>query len=608
MQNITPDCSGETVLPSEEKPWLRYFREGAREESLKTTGSDTIWTVFERRFREQGDSHPALRYFGKDVKRSEIIRKAGIWARTFRGMGIEADEHVIFFTPFTPEVVYMIFALNRIGACPVFLNMTAGAEALRESVKGCSHAVVLDSAEKDISHVLRDAGAFPTVIYLEAATCMPFPLRQLAGLASLSEKRKALASAGNYVTAKEAVKRWSGFEGEVDAEFKPGRHALITASSGTSISGYAKLIIDTNESVLAMFRQMEYVPSLTSRYRPGYTCFTSLPPFISTCMFTLFLAPLYWGCTCLLEPRFSIEGVKNGILNRKANINFTVGRVWMMVCRHLDEEMKKGRKPDMSFLRLCIMGGEGCSPKELTWINRILRECGSPVPVTSGYGLSEVFSVMSADYGSFEEDYMQGNPHGVITVGAPLPGVVVSIQDCDGNELPYGKRGELCVRATTCMEGYLHQEELTAEVFRGGWYHTGDLCELDRNGHIYHYCRMSDCFIHNGQKIYPVDLDIALRSHDDIQNAVMAVCTDADGGVRLYAHLFPEPEHRIDAGRLVEELDGIMSSVLPEGLLVEGYKLHDDPILLSPIGKSDRRLYSQDTEGFLSAGRQSCRS
>lgn len=584
--------------PSEEMPWLKYFATGAREEVLKPSETKTLWQFMEARFREHGDKYPALRYFGRDIKRSEVIANVGLWARAFRGMGVEPDEHVIFYTPFTPEVVYMLFALNKIGACPVFLNMTASPEALTESVAGCRFAVVLDGTEDGIAHVLRQADTFKTVIYLEAATCMPFPINKLVSLTVLGKRRRTLASATNYIRSKDALKRWSGYEGVTDAEPKPGRHALITASSGTSQSGYAKLIIDTNESVLAMFRQTEYAESVISQYQPGYLCFTSLPPFISTCMFTLFLCPLSRGCTCLIEPRFSIERVKNGIINNKANINFTVGRVWLMICQQLDEEMKRGKKPDMSFLRMNIMGGEGVSPKELEWLNGVLRKCGSPVPVTSGYGLSEVFSVMSIDYEYAQKDYMEGNPRKAISVGAPLPGVIASIQDADGNELTYGERGELCVKATTQMEGYLHQEELTEYVFRGGWYHTGDLCEMDENGHIYHYCRMSDFFTYNGRNIYPIDLDIALRSHGDIQNAVMAVIPSGEGSFRLFAHLYPEPGHVIDRKRLASELDAIMSGVLPEGLSIEGYKLHNDPILLSPLGKSDRRLYNVDTEGF----------
>lgn len=553
----------------------------------------TVWEYMEAKLREFGDEHPALRYFGKEVKRPELIADVKKWARTFCGMGVEADEHVLFFTPFTPEIVSMIFALNKIGACPVFLNMEDSAEELTKNAKGCRFAVVLDKVEENIAHVLRNSPLFQTVIYVEVATCMPFPLRNILKVNGWWKRKRILSSATNYVSTSQALSRWSDCQGCKEVVFKARRHAFITSSSGTSKSNASKLIIATNESVLAMFQQVERVPALLEYYTPGNISLIQIPPFISSCLFVLFLAPLSRGCTCVIEPRFNISRNKDYIIDNKVSITLIVGRLWMLICKQLEQDMNNGRKPDLSHLRFPIMGGEGVAPKELEWINEVLRKCGSPVPVSVGFGLSELFSVMAVEGISDEADYVPGNPHPVIPVGVPLPGVVASVQDEDGNELSYGQRGELCVKTMTLMEGYLHQEELTRNVLRGGWYHTGDLCEMDEKGHIYHYCRMTDHFIYDNRRIYPIDLDIALRSHPDVQNAVVAVKQNADGNVRLFAHIYPVLKNRINEDKLAKELDDIISKVLPKGLSVEGYKVHYDSILVTPIGKSSRQLYNE---------------
>lgn len=553
----------------------------------------TVWEYMEAKLRECGDGHPALRYFGKEVKRSELISNVNKWARTFFGMGVEADEHILFFTPFTPEIASMIFALNKIGACPVFLNIEDSAEELAKHTKGFRFAVVLDKVEDKIAHILRNSPSFQTVIYVEVATCMPFPLRNVLKAVGWWKRNQLFSSVTNYISTSQALSRWSDCQGCADVAFKPRRHAFITSSSGTSKSNTSKLIIATNESVLAMFRQVERVPALLERYTPGNLCLIQIPPFISTCLFVLFLAPLSRGCTCVLEPRFNIYKTKDYIIDNKASITLVVGRIWMLICKQLEQDLNKGKKPDLSHLRFAIMGGDGVAPKELEWINEVLKKCGSPVPVSVGYGVSEVFSVLAVEDSADKADYVTGNSLPVIPVGVPLPGVDVSIRDENGDELPYGERGELCVKTATLMEGYLHQEELTRYVLRGGWYNTGDLCEMDESGHIYYYCRMSDNFIYNGKRIYTIDLDIALRSHPDVQNAIVAVKQSVDGTVRLCAHIYPEQKKKIVDDELVKELDDIISKVLPKGLSAEGYKVHYDSILVTPIGKSSRQLYNE---------------
>ena len=72
--------------------------------------------------------------------------------------------------------------------------------------------------------------------------------------------------------------------------------------------------------------------------------------------------------------------------------------------------------------------------------------------------------------------------------------------------------GEICVRGAHVMKGYWKNPKLTAEVLRGGWYHTGDMGYQDRDGYIYLTDRKADMIISGGENVYPREVeDVHLR-------------------------------------------------------------------------------------------------
>lgn len=550
---------------------------------------------------EDNDRHDAIIYFGRHIKRSEFIAEVDRWSRTFRGMGIREDERVLLYAPFTPEIAYMIMALNQIGATVVMLNLTASREALKRSATGTNVAIVIDVLEEQIAHVLRDADVFPQVILVDAATCMPQPLRAMAGLATWYKRHKILSQAPNYMTTREALRRFSDYEGEIEVPYRQERIAFVTSSAGTSKDGYAKQVMDTNETVLYMFQQLLPVTALTSRYATGNTTYLSFPPFVSTSFFTLFMVPLMRNMTCIIEPRGGVEPFAQGVIKYRPNIVVATGKCWEHFCLYLEEEAKKGKTIDLSFLRFAVMGGEGCTPKELDNINEKLEKYGSPDRIASGYGMSETFSVMSVEIDNLGIEHRQSlkKDRQVNSVGIPLPGVTVGIFDKEGNELPYGERGELRVQSTTMFHGYYNDAELHKKTVVDGWLHTGDLCTLDTDGNIYHYCRLSDSITFNGHDIYPIDLEIKLQEHESVKACIVVNVPNADNLPHLKAHIIFEDDVTEDRMDLLKVYDAWLDELLPDGVHIEGYKIHSENFGVSITGKIDRNKYRRETEGFV---------
>src|SRR5262249_54332362 len=92
-------------------------------------------------------------------------------------------------------------------------------------------------------------------------------------------------------------------------------------------------------------------------------------------------------------------------------------------------------------LRVCISGGAPLPVEILRDFNRTM-----PLPLIEGYGLSEASPVVSLNP-------IRG-PHREGSIGRPIPGVEISVQDEDGNALPTGATGEICVRGGNVMRGY----------------------------------------------------------------------------------------------------------------------------------------------------------
>ena len=99
------------------------------------------------------------------------------------------------------------------------------------------------------------------------------------------------------------------------------------------------------------------------------------------------------------------------------------------------------------------------------------------------------------------------------SAGRPVPGVVLQIQDAEGNPLPKGESGEVCARAGNFMREYWNRPEPTAEVFRDGWYHTGDAGYLDEDGYLFLVDRVKDMIVTGGENVYSTEVENALASH-----------------------------------------------------------------------------------------------
>ena len=161
----------------------------------------------------------------------------------------------------------------------------------------------------------------------------------------------------------------------------------------------------------------------------------------------------------------------------------------------------------------------GASPMPAAILEKLLG-LYPDLQISQGYGMTEASAVLTF---LTAEDHFAGGER-LRSAGRPVPGVLLSIQDADGNPLPKGETGEVCAKAGNFMREYWNKPEATEDVFRGGWYHTGDAGFLDDNGYLFLVDRVKDMIVTGGENVYSAEVESAISKHEAVaQVAVIGI-------------------------------------------------------------------------------------
>jgi len=132
-------------------------------------------------------------------------------------------------------------------------------------------------------------------------------------------------------------------------------------------------------------------------------------------------------------------------------------------------------------------------------------------------------------------------------IGLPIPSTECKIIDDDGNLMPAGERGELCIKGPQVMKGYLNRPEATAETIVDGWLLTGDVAVMDENGYFKIVDRKKDMILVSGFNVYPNEIEDAACLHANIIEAAAIGIPDEKSGEVVKLFVVVETEMTIDA-------------------------------------------------------------
>ena len=173
---------------------------------------------------------------------------------------------------------------------------------------------------------------------------------------------------------------------------------------------------------------------------------------------------------------------------------------------------------DFSHLKLTLGGGMAVQqPVAERW------KAATGAPLLEAYGLTETSPAVCI------------NPLNLLeyngSIGLPVPSTEVSIQDEDGNILPQGESGELCVRGPQVMKGYWNREDETAKVMTDdGWLKTGDVASMDKAGFFTILDRLKDMILVSGFNVYPNEIEAIVMEHEGVSEVGVVGEPNPKGG------------------------------------------------------------------------------
>lgn len=225
----------------------------------------------------------------------------------------------------------------------------------------------------------------------------------------------------------------------------------------------------------------------------------SLPLFHSIAQSLMMNLGFLIGATLILMKHFT--PAKTLDLMEKEKVTFFIGvptMYWSLI--HYPEREKFDLLKIKQNLRTVVSGGSSL-PLEIS--QTFQKQYG--INILEGYGLSETSPVVSFNH--FNREVKAGS------VGQPIWGVNVKLVDENGESVPVGQPGEILVKGHNVMNGYYNRFEETEKVLENGWFRTGDIGCLDRDGYLFITDRIKDVIHRAGFTIYPREVEEILLKH-----------------------------------------------------------------------------------------------
>ncbi len=311
------------------------------------------------------------------------------------------------------------------------------------------------------------------------------------------------------------------------------RGALMIYTSGTT--GKPKGVVTTHANLQAQVASLVEAWEWTADDR----ALLVLPLHHVHGIVNVLTCALWSGATCEILPRFDAEAVWSRIEQGRLTLFMAVPTIYARLIAVWDAappERQQRMSAGCRRMRLMVSGSAALPVQTLVRWREI-----SGHTLLERYGMTEIGMALS--------NPLRGERRPGF-VGVPLPGVQVRVEDEEGREVQAGAAGEIEVRGPTVFREYWRRPDDTREVFRDGWFRTGDVAVVEDGYYRILGRRSVDIIKTGGYKVSALEIEEVLRTHPAIAECAVVGVDDAEWGERICAAV----ELRDGAGLKLDEL------------------------------------------------------
>ena len=422
----------------------------------------------------------------KPLSFAEVNRRVNKTANALHSVGVTKGKHVAVMLPNGVDFPIVWFALAKLGAVIVPININYHDHDLTYALNN-SQAGFFVVHEKYAEQWERVRGQAPsvkeTLIVTEAG--------------SGSDWTRRVASASDAFDSSQA---------ESDD--------LINIQYTSGTTGFPKGCMLTQHYWL----QIGQVAADYFELTPNERNLTAQPFYYMDPQWNT-VACLIGGAPLVILPRFSPSNFWQEVIKHQVTVLYLIGSMPFFLLKQ-PENPALERGHDLRVI-LC----SGILPK---FHADFERRWG--VPWREAFGMTETGVDLIVP---FDDIFTVGTG----AMGKPIATKEARVVDADGNDVPEGGMGELILRGEPMMIGYWNKPEATAEVMRDGWLHTGDMVTKDAKGYFHWKARLKDTIRRAGENISAVEVEGVLMEHPAVKLAAVIPVPDELRGEEVKAYI-----------------------------------------------------------------------
>jgi len=400
--------------------------------------------------------------FGSErVSYRELDEGANRIANALISLGLEKGDHVAILMSYAPEWIINYFGVVKAGGIVVILNAMLKAPEFDALLRDSDSKILI--TEKSFAEML--SSILPNIPLL---------------------KHVLEVDSDSY---KEMMAGSSAMSPVVD--IRDDDESSIIYTSG--VLGKQKGVVHTHSSLMTAATIV--APGLGQERED--ISIGMIPFFYALGLLVVALISFMKGSTIVILSRFTPKNLLETIEREKATMLIGVPAMFNALAMLDDETLKSY---DLSSLRVALTAGAKASAH----LMKALEEKFG-LTLCEIYGTTEALATTLGD--------IRNRKLG--TAGKPVE--EIKIVDDNDNEVPQGEVGEIIARSPQMMKGYYKIPDLTAQVFKNGWFHSGDLVRMDEDGYIHYIEKKSFIIVTSaGVKIPPTEVEDVLLKHPSV--------------------------------------------------------------------------------------------